>query len=148
MTDYSNLIDAGKIAPGRFSEKQVKDRLDLAERDLSIAKDVLASSPEWSFNIAYNAMHQSGRALMLHEGYRTVGEGHHVTVIRFLEIFLGNGYEKPLQLMDRMRRQRNRATYDMAGTISKTQADEALETAKEFVSLIKRKIAPDKYAGA
>jgi uncharacterized protein (UPF0332 family) len=117
MTDYSELVDQGRIKRGRFARRQVEDCLRLARRDLETAQTVLAASPEWAFNIAYNAMHQTGRAFMFHAGYRTAGEGHHATVIRFLEIALGSKYQDVLSLLDRMRRKRNRATYDLAGTI-------------------------------
>ena len=105
----------------------------MAKRDLRTASGVIEASPEWAFNIAYNAMHQAGRAFMFHAGYRTVGEGHHATVVRFLQISLGSKYEEMLDLMDRMRRKRNRATYIMVGAISRREAEEAISTAKEFV---------------
>jgi hypothetical protein len=79
-------------------------------------------SPEWAFNIAYNAMHQAGRAILFHQGFRAVGEGHHATLIRFLEIALGSASDDMLAVMDRMRRKRNRATYDMVGTIGVDEA--------------------------
>jgi uncharacterized protein (UPF0332 family) len=138
MTDYSELLSAGRIKRGRFSRKQVQDCLQIAERDIQTAQDLLESSPEWTFNIAYNAMHQAGRAYLFHEGYRTAGEAHHATVIRFLEISLGAKSAEPLMLMDRMRRKRNRATYDMVGTISHKEASEAISTARAFVTEIAR----------
>lgn len=112
--------------------------------DLETAHTVTHKSPEWAFNIAYNAMHQAGRAFMFHAGYRTVGEGHHATVVRFLEIGLGPQYEPILVLMDRMRRKRNRATYETVGTISEKEAKEAVFSAREFVAGIVRHVRPRK----
>lgn len=89
MTDYSELLDDGRIKHGRFARKQVEDCLRIAERDLATAASIIASSPEWAFNIASNAIHQAGRAFMFYAGYRTVGEGHHATVVRFIEMALG-----------------------------------------------------------
>jgi len=142
MTSYSELLDNGRIKAGRFSAKQVEDCLRIAHRDLETARTVMKASAEWAFNIAYNAMHQAGRAFMFHAGYRTVGEGHHATVVRFLELGLGPGFEDTLAIMDRMRRKRNRATYDMVGTIPRSDADEAVEIAKEFVTEITRRVQP------
>ncbi|MCI0409774.1 MAG: hypothetical protein L0191_14630 [Acidobacteria bacterium] len=102
---------------------------------------MIAASPEWAFNIAYNAMHQAGRAFMFHAGYRAVGEGHHATVVRFLEIALGSQFEDTLALLDRMRRKRNRATYDTVGTISRKETNEAMSVAAEFVAEIARRVA-------
>lgn len=138
MTDYSELLDEGRVRQGRFSRRQVDDCLRIAQRDLKTAVAVIESSPEWAFNIVYNAMHQAGRAFMFHAGYRTAGEGHHVTVVRFLELGLDPQYEDTLELIDRMRRKRNRATYDSVGTISRQEAKEAISSAHEFVAEISR----------
>ena len=75
MTDYSQLVDAGHVKRGRFARRQVEDCLRIARRDLETAKSVIETSPEWAFNIAYNAMHQAGRAFMFHAGYRAAGGG-------------------------------------------------------------------------
>jgi uncharacterized protein (UPF0332 family) len=136
MTDYSKLLEEGRIKSGRFSKKQVEDCLAIAKRDVSTARSVLETSPEWAFNIAYNAMQQAGRAFMFSKGYRTDGEAHHATVVQFLEIALGREYEDALAVMDRMRRKRNRSTYDTVGTISDREAREAVSIAEEFVEKV------------
>ncbi len=136
MTDYSELLEDGRIKRGRFSRKQVEDRIEIARRDLETAEEIAGTSPDWAFNIAYNAMHQAGRAFLFHRGYRTVGEGHHATVVRFLELTLGAEHRDALAVMDRMRRKRNRATYDSVGIISRKEVQEAAATAREFVAEI------------
>ncbi len=40
----------------------------IARRDLETAEEIAETSPDWAFNIAYNAMHQAGRAFLLHRG--------------------------------------------------------------------------------
>ncbi len=136
MTSYSKLLDEGRIKRGRFSREQVENCLRIARRDLKAAASVSKTSREWAFNIAYNAMHQAGRAFMFSQGYRPTGEGHHATVVRFLEVGLGSEYEETLALMDRIRRKRNRATYDRVEAVSKKEADEAVIGAEEFVKEI------------
>lgn len=140
MTDYSELLDAGRVKKGRFALRQAEQCLRIARRDLETARTVIETSPEWAFNIAYNAMHQAGRAFMFRAGYRAVGEGHHATVVRFLELGLGGGFEEDLALLDRMRRKRNRATYELVGTISRKEADEAISAAEEFVAEVARRV--------
>jgi uncharacterized protein (UPF0332 family) len=142
MTDFSERLDEGRLRPGRFSRQQVEDCLRIADRDLDTAEAVVDHSPDWAFNIAYNATHQAGRAFMFHSGYRAVGEGHHATVLRFLRLGLGTEHEDDLALMDRMRRKRNRATYDSVGTISPREAREAMTSAREFVKRIARLVRP------
>ena len=142
MTDFSRLVDPERVKRGRFSRKQVLDCLRIARRDVKTAEGLLGSSSEWTFNIAYNAMHQAGRAYMFHQGYRAVGTGHHATVIRFLEAALGPEFKDLLLLMDRMRRKRNRATYDSVGTVSVKEAQEAITTARRFVAEMTRRVKP------
>ncbi len=136
MTDFSELLKNGRIKEGRFSSKQVKDRLDIAHRDLIAALNNLDTNPEWAYIIAYNAMHQAGRAYLFKKGFRTVGEGHHATVVQFIKQDLESEYADLLTVMDRMRRNRNRATYDKTGTISADEALTAVSTAEEFVEKI------------
>jgi uncharacterized protein (UPF0332 family) len=138
MTEYSELLDQGSVKRGRFARRQVDDCLRIAHRDLETAKVVIENSADWAFNIAYNAMYQAGRSFMFHCGYRATGHSHHATVVRFLEIGLGSEYKEMLALMDRMRRKRNRATYDTVGTISNKEAEDAMSTAREFVARLER----------
>ena len=56
MTNYSSLLEAGRIKRGRFSRKQALDCIEIARRDVETAKSVTETSPEWAFNIAYSAL--------------------------------------------------------------------------------------------
>ena len=55
--------------------------MELASRDLKVAKVMLGVNNDWTYSIAYNAILQSVRALMYAEGFRPVGEGQHKTAI-------------------------------------------------------------------
>lgn len=135
MTSFSELIKESRIKAGRFSKKQVKDCLDLARRDIATAAKIIGEDSDWGYNIAYNAMLQAARAFMFSKGYRPTGEGQHATTIQFARIVLGNEFTSTLEYMDRIRRKRNRAVYDMAGLVSSKEASEAIETAESFVCL-------------
>jgi len=147
-TSIKELITDRKIKPGKFSFIQVQARLNLAYRDLKAAEDSLKSSSDWDYNIAYNAMLQAGRTLMFQKGFRPIaGEGGHWVVIEFLKIELGGKFKSILDFMDEMRKKRNRATYDMAGLISDTEARESVKIAKDFVLKITKiidKLNPQK----
>jgi len=136
MTNYSELVKDNRIKAGRFSRKQVKDCLDLAMRDIGTARKIVGDDSDWGYNIAYNAMLQAARALMFSKGYRPIGEGQHATTIQFSRIVLGDDFTSILEFMDRMRRKRNRAVYDMAGLVSSKEATEAIKTAENFVYAI------------
>ena len=136
MTNYSELVEANRIKAGKFSRDQIQKSLRLARRDLKTAKKIVSEDPDWGYNIAYNAMLQMARALMFSRGYRPAGEGQHATTIRFAEITLGEEFASVLEFMDRMRRRRNQAVYDIAGLVSAQEALEAMETAESFVNAI------------
>lgn len=100
---------------------------------MATAKKIIDDDFDWTFNIAYNAMLQAARALMLSKGYRATGERQHMTTIQFAQLTLGTEFQPALEFLDRMRRKRNRAVYDTAGLISKVEAQEAIATADNFV---------------
>jgi len=112
MTDYSQLIDRGRLAAGTFGRSQVEQCLRVADRDIGVAAAIVDTSHEW----AYNVMLQAGRALLFHEGYRTTGSDHHATVVRFLELRLAPNLRDLIAVMDRMRRKRNRASFGEASS--------------------------------
>ena len=57
-------------------------------------------------------------------------------MIQYLRAGLGSEWGDVLDVMDRMRRKRNRTLYDTIGAISIKEAGEAVETAKDFVTRI------------
>lgn len=74
---------------------------------------------------------------MFLKGYRPVDGYQHKTVVEFCSIILGNKYKNLTQHFDRMRRKRNIFIYEVNISISPTEVENALITAKEFVELIK-----------
>jgi len=100
MTDYSELLKAGRIRQGRFSRDQVEACLRLAGRDIETAQATLGMA-------------------------------------------LGPEYRDALIGMERMRRQRNRATYDVAGTITRRHAKEAIDAATNLVTEIQHRLTAE-----
>lgn len=49
-------------------KKKIEDALNLAKRDIKVAKTILRENNDWAFSIAYNAMLQAIRALMFSKG--------------------------------------------------------------------------------
>ena len=123
----------GHIKKLPVNRRKIEDSLNLAKRDVKVAKDVLNQDCDWAFSIAYNAMLQAIRALMFSKGYRPSGRNQHVSVVRFAEFFLG---EEDVIILDRMRRKRHAAVYDTAGMISKREAENAVARAEKLVKKI------------
>ena len=84
------LVEAGLIKPFEGSASQVKARLELAKRDVRVAKATMAQDRDWAFSIAYNAILQSTRALMFSYGFRpAAGEGQHKAAVQLQRLFSG-----------------------------------------------------------
>jgi len=121
-------------------KKKVEDALNIAKRDIKVAKSVLREDDDWAFSIAYNAMLQAIRALMFSKGYRPSGRNQHISVVRFAELFLRR---EDVIVLDRMRRKRHATIYDTAGTISEKEAENAVERAEKSIREIERMLKGD-----
>lgn len=136
--NYEELLREGLIKPFKASDKQIRDRMALADRDIKTARMIMASDWDWGFSIAYNAVLQAARALMFSKGYRpSGGEGQHIAAVRFVEIALGEEFGKDVYIFDKMRSKRHRVIYDVAGLVSEQEAKQTFNFAQKFVKIIK-----------
>lgn len=145
MMRVTDLERERLIARLPVDRRKVKDALNLARRDLRVARKILPENRDWAFSIAYNSMLQAGRSLMFSKGYRPVGDARHVSVIRFVETCLGRDFRRVVIAFDRMRRKRHAAVYGAAGAISEVEARNAVERAGSFLSEIKKILAKDGF---
>ena len=137
MTGYKKLLSKGLIKKFTAEPSQIEAQILLAKRDLKTSSEILDKDPDWAFNIAYNSILQATRGLIYSEGYRlSGGEGNHKAAIEFAEIALGNDFKSEILFFDRMRIKRNQAVYDVAGLISQTEAEQAIEFADRLVGII------------
>ena len=83
--------------------------------------------------MAYNAVLQACRALILSEGYRPRGGEQHATVVAFVEERLGLSFATQVHRLDQMRRKRHRVIYDVSGLIGKAEAEQAITFAHDFL---------------
>ena len=116
----------------------VINAVQLAKRDIKTANYVYANYDyDWAFSIAYNAMLQAGRALMFLEGYRPKGDAKHASVIEFVKTKFGDEFaDKILFMFNKIRKKRHIAIYEQVNIISKDEAKNAIDTAKEFVDKV------------
>jgi len=140
--NFENLLRGHLIDRYHGGPEQAQRQIELARRDLSASHRLMAEDRDWAFAIAYNGILQAGRALMVHEGFRaTSGEGGHVAVVRFCEEYFGHRYREDMELFDRMRITRHRVVYDVSGSISAHEAQEAFMFAEQFVRRVEKIIA-------
>lgn len=138
---YDRLIKLGRIKPYSAGSSEISQLLKVAVRDLRASERNLDEDPDWAYSMAYNGVLQACRGLMLSEGYRSRGGEQHATVVEFIREKLGSSYENQVNLFDQMRRKRHRVIYEVAGLVSKTEAQQAVAFAKEFVGEISALIA-------
>lgn len=136
-----NFIDLykqkGLIKEEKIGFDQVIKHLERAKKDLYVAKANLEIDTEASYNYAYLAMLRSGRALMFSLKYRPIDGEQHKTVVAFCEKTLGENNLEIIKYFDRMRKKRNRFTYDEPELlVSKTETEQAFKNSKEFVKII------------
>jgi len=120
-----------KMVP--VDKKKIQDARDLALRDIATARTILSSDLDWAYTIAYNAILQAGRALMFSQGYRPDGANQHISVVKFVELYLN---KNDSIIFDRMRRKRNNSVYDTAGSITESEAKFAVKQAEDLVKKI------------
>lgn len=135
------LLSEGLIRKIEPNKERAEMLLELAERDLKAANDNLEKSNfDWSYAIAYNAMLQATRAIMISNGFIPSGSTAHVAVVLFARAFFGKTIdEKLLSAFDRMRKRRHLVVYDEPLTVGKSMAEEAIKISKAYIGLIKDK---------
>jgi ADP-ribose pyrophosphatase YjhB (NUDIX family) len=79
---------------------------------------------------------------MFSHGFRARSQpGHHIAIIEFVEARIDKRHAGLLTVFDRLRRKRNMALYDDIGFVSRHDAEQALEVAREYLGVIRADIA-------
>ena len=137
--NFETLASRGLIKPFKASTSQIKNRIDLAKRDIKAARATMAHDRDWAFSIAYNAILQATRALMFDKGFRpAAGEGQHKAAVQFAEIALGDKFRDEIHVFDKMRSKRHRVIYDVSGLVSHAEARQAFDFAVRYVEMVEK----------
>ena len=134
---FEELLRQRRIYPHRATPEEIARLLALADRDIRMARRVMAEDWDWAFSIAYNAVLQAARAFMYSRGFRPATDQGHKNTFAFAREALGNDFASLVGYFDRMRTKRNQAIYDVAGIITESEAKAIFDRAVEFVELIK-----------
>jgi uncharacterized protein (UPF0332 family) len=124
-----------RIRPNR---RLALNSLKRAWRDIDTARTLVRSRRfDWSLAVSYNAMLLAGRALMFSKGYRPSSTEGHVAVVRFLQALLGTEVSnRMVMVLNGMRKKRHRIVYEEMDIVSKSEAEQAIKWAQEFVDRI------------
>ncbi len=135
-------IQKGFIRKEKIGFDQTVKHLNRAKKDLKVAEANLKIDSEAAYNYAYLAMLRTGRGLMFSLGFRPTDGEQHKTVVAFCENILDPEYSDLVRHFDRMRKKRNRFTYDEPGLlVTETETKSAFEDAVKFVNRVSKFIA-------
>jgi hypothetical protein len=122
--------DNGWLRPHRTSRKEIKNLLDIVNRDMLDAGSAI--STDWRFGIAYNAALKLCRIILSAEGYRPSHELQHYRTLAALPEILGEAKKPDAEYLDDCRKKRNIVEYEYVGGASGPDADELIEVVKDL----------------
>ena len=135
-------LSYGQLVRHKSSAEEIAGLMALADRDIANAQ-LADLSPDWRLNIAYNAALQAAKAALAAAGYRAEREAHHYRVIQSLEHTVGLD-AATIGKFDRLRKKRNTASYESAGSVSIKEADEMLGLARDIRFIVAEWLREDK----
>lgn len=138
---YQNLIEKGLLKEEKINFGFVRKILAKSRKDLMSSEILLANKQEEnSFELAYESMLSAGRALAFSFGLRPRAQGSHRIIIEFSREVFGEPMKNLMSRFDRMRKKRHYLIYGAGLAISKVEAKNAINSAKEFVSKVEHVI--------
>jgi uncharacterized protein (UPF0332 family) len=134
-----------KLKPHAVDWPQIERFLASADKKLASAHKILAFDEEACLQQAYEAMLKASLGFMFSHGFRARSQpGHHIAIIEFVRARIGKKHAGLLIVFDRLRRKRNQALYDDTGFVSQRDAESALESAGDYLNVIRTDIVARK----
>ncbi len=131
-----------KLKPYKVEWAQIERFLQGAEKKLASAQKILSFDEEACLEQAYEAMLKASLGFMFSHGFRARSQpGHHIAIIDFVRSRIDKKHAGLITVFDRLRRKRNLSLYDDTGFISHHDAEQALETACDYMDVIRADIA-------
>ena len=129
----ADWVKNGWLRPHKSSKEEIKNLLEIVERDL---KDASAKglSDDWKFGIAYNAALKLCTILLHSSGFRPEKNMAHYRTLQSLPLILGDKYKSDADYLDTCRKKRNETEYDFAGNVSEDEVIELLDFCHELRS--------------
>jgi uncharacterized protein (UPF0332 family) len=130
----------GRIKKISLKPQYITDQLAMADHSLAAAQRNLDADPDLAYGRSYAAMLAAGRALMGKTGYIPDGHDRYYSVELFLREFLEGKIARQFGIMQQ---KYHTLENDQIGTVSTTDAKDAIATAETFIQIIKEKISPN-----
>jgi len=135
LSAVDELLDGGRL--GRVPADLNRASIFAAQAQDAITDLPHLTRPSNRYNLAYDACHDLGQALLAAYGYRTTnGPGQHETLGMFFRIVIdGPPVDRAAQRFDQLRRARNQQRYT-GRPISDAEADLAAQTASTLLASV------------
>ncbi|MEI8371782.1 MAG: hypothetical protein WCJ35_02995 [Planctomycetota bacterium] len=137
---WNELLAENRVETHTTSKQEIDDLRSVVERNLRDAAISQLSSDN-RFGLAYEAALLLGKMAVACSGYRVKGQGAHQTTFAALKFALGTGISNTATYLERCRRKRNELSYDMAGVVTDTEAEEILARAAVLQNTVEQWIA-------
>lgn len=136
---YLKKLEAdGFIKRENIDIDQVRALLTSAAKNIIASEKILSIDEEACYTLAYNAMLKTARALVFLQNYRPSDGRQHMTTIAVSGKILGKEFSDLIAMFDKMRKKRNQFTYEPMLPLSMTETKNALKTAKNFHTKVKK----------
>lgn len=144
---WRELLTSGTVKNHTTSQGEIEDLRKLVERDMGDA-GIVGLSEDRRFATAYNAVLQLSKMAIACSGYRvSTGVGHHQKTFEVVKTAINTDDAEDLaDYFETCRRKRHMIDYDSADTVTETEADELLEKAREFQTLVEAWISKNHSA--
>ena len=127
-----------KLKPHAVDWAQIERFLASADKKLASARKILTFDEEACLQQAYEAMLKASLGFMFSHGFRARSQpGHHIAIMDFVRSRIDKKYGGLMTVFDRLRRKRNMALYDDTGFVSHHDAESALESARDYLDVIR-----------
>jgi uncharacterized protein (UPF0332 family) len=131
-----------RLKPQKVDWVQIERFLQSAEKKLTSAHKILAFDEEACLQQAHEAMMKTSLGFMFSRGFRARSQpGHHIAIIEFVREHIDKKHAGLITIFDRLRRKRNLALYDDTGFVSRQDAENSLEAARDYLGVIRADIA-------
>lgn len=138
----SELLKKGLVRKVDPDNARAKELLSVAEKNIKAANDNLGTENfDWAFAISYNSMLSAGRALMAYKGYAPNSDSHHIAVVQFCASSLPAEAGGLVSKFNRYRVRRHDIVYGETGSVGRSEAENAIGNAKDFLKRIKGKMS-------
>ena len=136
--NLNEWLKNGWLIEHQTTQREIVDLFRIVDRDLKDC-EVTRLSPDWRFNIAYNAALQCAKAALATAGYRPTRESHHYRLIYSLAYTI-QADDKLIIQFDMFRKKRNISDYLRAGEVSDQEVMEMITLAKKLRNRVKESI--------